>query len=149
MVLKEEKEFAISGKQKVSVREETNAVSGSRVTIVQNQHQKPLHLLSHQHQEVEVRREIGASEAGVRLGRPIDTRAKTSRKVLAPNYLVTFGIPNVSFISQIRAVNSAISARLHTGRLKVNPAKNRKRMVTKCGGYIETCTTVGLRITGR
>ena len=57
MALREEREFAISGKQKVSVREETNAVSGTRVMIVQNRHQKPLHPLSHQHQEVEVRRQ--------------------------------------------------------------------------------------------
>ena len=43
-----------------------------RVTIVQNRHQKP-----HQHQEVDVRREKGGSEAGARLGRPIDSLAKT------------------------------------------------------------------------
>ena len=78
MVLKEDKEFAISGKQKDNVREETNAVSGTTVMSVQNRHQKPFHPLSHQHQEVEVRREKGFSEAGVRLGRPIDSRAKTS-----------------------------------------------------------------------
>ena len=57
MVLKKEKDFAISGKQKVSVREETNAVSDTTVMIVQNRHQKPLHPRSSQHQEVEVRRE--------------------------------------------------------------------------------------------
>ena len=78
MVVKGNKEFAFSGKQKDSVREETNAVSCTTVMSVQNQHQKPLHLLSHQHQEVEVRREEGPPEAGVRLGRPIDSRAKTS-----------------------------------------------------------------------
>ena len=65
MALKEEKEFAVSGKQKDSVGEETSAVSGTRVTIVQNRHQKPLHFVSHEHQEVEVRREKGASEVGV------------------------------------------------------------------------------------
>ena len=55
------------------------------------------------HQEVEGRREKGASEAGVRLGRPIDSRAKTSCRVFALNYLVTIGIlPNFSFISQNR-----------------------------------------------
>ena len=75
VVLKEEKEFAISGKQKDSGREETNAVSGTTVMSVQNRHRKPL---NHQHKEVQVRREKGASEAGVRLGRPIDSRAKTS-----------------------------------------------------------------------
>ena len=57
VVLKEDKEFAVGGKQKDSVREETNAVFGTTVMSVQNRHQKPLHPLSHQHQEVEVRRE--------------------------------------------------------------------------------------------
>ena len=78
MVLKEDKEFAISGKQKGSVRDETNSVSGTTVMSVQNQHQKPLHPLSHQHKEVEVRREKGPSEVGAHLGSPIDGRAKTS-----------------------------------------------------------------------
>ena len=59
------------------VREETNAVSDTTVVSVQNRHQKPLHPLSHQHQEVEVRREKGTSEAAVRLGSPTDSRAKT------------------------------------------------------------------------
>ena len=53
---------------------------------VQNRLQKPFHPQSHQHQEVDVRREKGASEAGVRLRSSIDSRAKTSRKVLALNY---------------------------------------------------------------
>ena len=48
--MEEEKEFTTTGKQEDNVREE-------RVMNVQNRHQKPLHLLSHQHQEVEVRRE--------------------------------------------------------------------------------------------
>ena len=90
MVLKEEKEFAFSGNQKGSVREETNAVSGTTVMNVRSRQQKRFHFLNHHHQEVEVRRDKGASEAGVRLGRPIDSRAKTSRTVLALNYLVTF-----------------------------------------------------------
>ena len=78
MALKENKEFAISGKQKDSVREETNAVSGIRIMSVQNQFQKPLRALSHQHQEAEVRRVKGASEAEASLGIPTDSRAKTS-----------------------------------------------------------------------
>ena len=50
---------------------------GTGVTIVQNRHQKPVHTLSHQHQEVEVRREKGTSEAEASLGSPTDSRAKT------------------------------------------------------------------------
>ena len=67
VVLKEEKEFAISGKQKDSVREETNAVSSTTVMSVRNQHQKPLHPLGLQLKELEVRQEKGISEAGVQL----------------------------------------------------------------------------------
>ena len=97
MALREEKVCVTSGKIKASVRRETNAVSSMRVTIVhQNRHRKPLHPLSHQHQEVEVRREKRATEAGVRLGRPVDSRGNTSCKVLAANYFVTIGIlPNI------------------------------------------------------
>ena len=75
MVLKDDK-FAISGKQNDSVREETNASSDTTVMSVQNRHQKTAPSSSH-HQEVEVRREKGVSEAGVCLGRPIDSCAET------------------------------------------------------------------------
>ena len=113
VVSKGDKEFAINGKQKDSVR-------------------KPLHPLSHQHQEVEVRREKGPSVVGVHLGSPIDSRATTYWKVIALNYLVTIGIlPNVNFVSQNRVVDSSTSARFHTGRLKNNQLKSRQRLVTK------------------
>ena len=47
--LEEEKVFVTSEKKKASVREETNGVSGMRVTIVRkNQTTMPPHLLSHQ-----------------------------------------------------------------------------------------------------
>ena len=109
---------------------------------------KPLHPLSHQRQEVEVRREKGASEAGVRLGRPIDSHTKTSRKVLALNFLVTIGIlPNVIFISQNRAVNSAKSSRFRTGKLRNNRIKIPKWVWQKWCSNSERCTTVGYRRT--
>ena len=48
-------------------------------------------------------------------------------EALAPNYLVTIGIlPNVNFVNLNRVVNSVISARLHTDKLKANPAKKKK-----------------------
>ena len=56
VVLNEDKENAINGKQKDSVREETSAVSGTMKMCVQNRHPKPLHLLNHRHKEAEVRR---------------------------------------------------------------------------------------------
>ena len=66
-------------RKKGSVRRETSAVSGMRVTIVQDRHQKPRHPLSHQLQkhEVEVRREIETSEAESILGSSIDSRVNT------------------------------------------------------------------------
>ena len=72
-VLKEDKENAISEKQKDSVREETSVVSGTMKISVQNRHQK-----SHQHKKVEVRRGKRTSEAGVHLGISLDSRAKTT-----------------------------------------------------------------------
>ena len=51
MALEGEKEFAISGKKKGSVRRATDAVSGMREIIVQNRHRKPRHPLSHQLQK--------------------------------------------------------------------------------------------------
>ena len=55
MALKEEKVLVTSGKKKASVREETNAVSGMRVTIVRKtQNTLPPHLLSHPCHEVKL-----------------------------------------------------------------------------------------------
>ena len=55
VVLIEDKEFAVNGKRKGSVREETSVVSDTMKISVQNRHQKRLHLLRHQHKEVELR----------------------------------------------------------------------------------------------
>ena len=45
VALKEEKVFVTSGKKKASVREETNAVSGTTAKSVQNWRQNPIHSL--------------------------------------------------------------------------------------------------------
>ena len=78
LVLKEEEVFVNSGKKKDSVRRETGAVSGMRVTIVQNRHQKPNHPLSQKlkKHEVEVCREKGMPEAEVSLRNLIDPQCK-------------------------------------------------------------------------
>ena len=126
VVLKEDQENAINGKQKDSVREENYAVSSTTVMNVQNQHQSPFHPLNHQEREVEV------SVARVHLGSLLDSRAKITCKVFAPTHIVIIDIlPNVKSFTLDRVVNSLTSARLRTGRLKINPAKNRRRMVTK------------------
>ena len=99
MVEKEDKEFAVNGKQKGGVREETNAVSGMRVTIVhKNQTTMPPHLLSHLCHEVEVCRGKEVSEAKVTIVPYFDNRADTIWKVLARDRLVNSGIlPSVHF----------------------------------------------------
>ena len=76
MALKEEKVFVTTGKTKASVRKETNAVSGMRVTIVhKNQNPKPPHLLSHQCHEVEVCRGKEVSKLEEIMVPFFDTRA--------------------------------------------------------------------------
>ena len=80
LVLKEEKVFVTSGKKKRSVRSETNAVSGMRITIVRNRHRKPNHPLSLdlQKRKVEVCREKEMPEAEASLRNSIDRRVNTS-----------------------------------------------------------------------
>ena len=77
VVLKEDQENAISGKQKDSVREEANVVSRTMRISVQNRHQKPLHPL------VEVRRGKRTSKAGDHLGSLLDSGAKTTSSDLS------------------------------------------------------------------
>ena len=87
--------------------------------------------LNHELKEVEVHRGKRTSEARVHLRSSLDSRAKITLKVFAPNHFVIIGIlPNVKSMKKNRDANSVIGARLHTGMLKVNPAKKRKRMVT-------------------
>ena len=69
VALREEQEFVVNAKHKVSVREETNAVSVTRVMIVQSRHQKPLHPLSHQSKEVEARSEKRSLRGGSQSGK--------------------------------------------------------------------------------
>ena len=119
---------------------------GKEVRTSGNRHQKPLRPLSHQHQEEEVHREKGASEAEASLGSPTDRRAKTSW--LGPNNLVIIGIlPNVNSVSLNRAVNSAQSAQFRTGW--TTEWNDQEGWWQKCSSYCEKCTTVGLRVTGR
>ena len=118
--------------KKVSARRETNAVSGTRVTVVRNRHRKPLHRLSHQHQEVEVRREKGASEAEASLGRPIDSRAKTSWKVLALIYVGDYWHPpECQFYKYETGRKFGAECSFPHWKVEEPPNKGRRRVVTK------------------
>ena len=128
MVLKEDKEFAISGKPKDSVQEETNAFSGTTVMSVRNQHPKPLHPLSHQHKEVECvekKRNIrGRSPSGKISRQPCRHNLKGICTKLLCEY---WHPPNVWFDCQNRDAKQETSACSRTTRLLNNQVKNRRR----------------------
>ena len=114
---------------------------------VQNQHQKQLHLLSHQHKEVEVRREKEPSEVGVHLGGPIDSRAKTS---CAPNYFVTIGIlPNVTLKQTESGCKFGNKCSFPHRKVEGQPSKKPKKGGDKNAvAFFERCATVGLCTSG-
>ena len=121
MVLKDEKEFAGDGKQKGSVRVETT----TRMSV-QNRHQKPPASLSHNIEEVEVRRE-SAPEDGVP-----EVRSTAVQGLLgnfAPNHLLTFGLPNV--IKSESGCKIGEKCSFAHRQVEGHPAKSRKRMVTR------------------
>ena len=73
LVLNEEKVFVTSGKKKVSVREETVAVSATKPKIVRK-NPLPPHLPTQSFHEVEVCRRREASEAKVTMDPFFDNR---------------------------------------------------------------------------
>ena len=131
VVLEEEKVFVTNGKIKASVRRETSAVSGMRVTIVQSWHQKTRHPLSHQLHKARGRcvsrtRNARGRSQSERLNRP-------SCKILLERYLhqITLWVlasSRVSIQKKLnRDVNSTQSAPSRTGRLKNNQTKKPKK----------------------
>ena len=97
VALGEEQEFAVNAKHKVSVREETNAVSVTRVMIVQSRHQK-LHPLSHQSKEVEARSEKRSLRGGSQSGKSSRQTCKNFLKGTRSQFFVTC---NSSFGSMV------------------------------------------------
>ena len=127
--------------KKGSVREETNAVSGTTVMSVQNEHQKPLHPLC----TTNKRKKCVEKRDPQRSKSTWEVQSTAVQRLLALKYLVTIGIlPKVSFISRNRVVNSAISARFRTGRLRNNQIKKPK----KGGGKIAVFTLKDVRQLG-
>ena len=100
VVLKEDKENAINGKQKDSVREETNVVSGTMNDQRAKPTPKPLHFLNHHHREVEVRRGKRKPQRPESIWEVRSTAVqKITWKVFAPNHLVIIGIsPECQFL---------------------------------------------------
>ena len=119
---KQEHWLRIAGVHVVKKEDQENAIHGSQRTLFVNHRKKRM---------AEAYRER-VSEVEVHLGSLLDNRAKITSKVSARDHLVIIDIlPNVYFTHQNRDAHSVKSGRLRTGRLKINPAKNRRRMVTK------------------
>ena len=108
-------------------------VSRTMKISVKNRHQKPLDRLNHQHKEVEVRRGKRTSVAGVRLGSSLDSRAKSTWKVFAPNHIVIVGIlPNVNSGKSESGYKFGDKCSFAHRHVEGQPStKPKKRMVTK------------------
>ena len=129
VVWKKDQDNAISGNQKDGVREEIIAVL-ARLKKRAKSTPNPLLPLNHrQKRMVEVRRGKRTLRGQSPSGSSLDSSAKITKKVFAPNNLVIIG--NVNSINLNRAANSVRSARSHTGSLKGNLAKSLKRVMTK------------------
>ena len=75
----------------------------------------------------------------------LDGLARITLQELAITHFVKNGIPQ-SACSTRQKVDADLgtSALVHTARLMNSLAKGLKRMVTKCSGYVENYTTIGL-----
>ena len=126
VVLKEDKEFAINGKQNDSVREETSAVSGTMAISAQNRHQKTAPPSESPNQ----RGRSASRKKSLKGWRP---SGKFARQPCVQRLIERYVHQSlcddwhVNCASLNRVVNSARSARLHTARLKVNLAKERPK----------------------
>ena len=92
-------------------------------------------------------REPEVLEAEALVGKWLDCRARITSKELAPLHSVKSGILQ-SACSASRKIDADLgkSALVHTASLMNSLANGLKRMVTKCSGYDENYTTIGLRI---
>ena len=120
--------------EKDSVRKDTSVVSGTMRRSVRNRHRKPPHPSEPPAQE-EVESESrkrnlrGRSPSGKFARQPCKNYLKG---ICTKSPCDIWHPPECQFDkSESGCFNSAISARLHTGRLKVKPAKSRMNMVTK------------------
>ena len=129
MALEEEKVPVTSGKKKASVRKETNAVSGMKVTIVpKNQDTLPPRLPSYQWREVEVCRRKEISKAKLTVVPFSDNRADIIWRVFAGDRLVDVGIhPSVNFTKQKWSANPEISVCSRIIRLMSNQTKSQRK----------------------
>ena len=128
-MLKEDKEFAINGKQK-----DRQGLRRDKCSFrhIEDKRAKPTpknrSTLNHQHKEVEERRRKRSSEARVHQGSSLDSPCKDYLKgICTKSPCDHWHLPNVNSINLNRDANSVTRGRLHTGRLKVNLAKNRKK----------------------
>ena len=146
--LNEDKENAINAKGQCS--RETSVVSGTMKIGVQNRHQKPLRLLNHQHEEVELHR-------GKKTFRGWSPPQKFVRQ-LWRDYLK--GIcdkspcdywhpPECQFWKSESGCKFGDKCSYAHRQVESQPSKKtEKGWWQNWSGYIEKCMTIGLRISG-
>ena len=130
--LKEDQENATNGKQKDSVREEIVAVSSTTKISIQDRHQNPLLPLNHRRKRmVEAYREERVSEAVVPSGKFARQPCREYIKIKCTRPPCDHWHRPECQLYENRIGMQIRCARLRTGRLKINPAEHRRRMVTK------------------
>ena len=151
MCTKKSRRFVGSGKPTGtgSVLRETIAVFGTIWISAQNRHSRILlrdllrGKLRKMHREPEVR------DAEVRVEECLDCLARITSKELASTHSVKSGIlQNACSTSPRMDADLWISALERIAKFMNSLAKGLKGMVTKCSGYAENYTTIGLCISG-
>ena len=128
-----------------NVQEETNAVSGTTVMSVRNRQQKQIHRLNHQHKRGG--RASRIKKAGVHLGSSLDSRAKITWKVFAPDHLADFWpLPECQFFESWAVCK--FGDKCSVAHKQAGWRSTQQKTDKKCSGYIERCTTVVLPISG-
>ena len=131
VVLKEDTEVAINGKQKGSVREETRVVSGTpkyackTSTKNSSTFEPPKQKGRSASREKNLR---GRSPSGKFARQPCKDHLKG---ICTKSLCDYWHPPDCQFFQSESGCIFGVSAHLHTGRLKVNQAKDRTRMVTR------------------
>ena len=118
--------IAIHGKQKGSAQKETLVVPATMRTRSSLPAPEP-----QTKSDGKILRKDSLSEAGVRLGRGLEDRAKTASVGHSRTFGVILGIlPSVRITEQNRDANSVKSALLCTERLTVSPTNDRTNTIT-------------------
>ena len=144
---KEFLEIVGNGKPTGNVLKQTIAVSVTMsISVEKLHHQIHLRILSCSRMR-ELHREPEVPEEEAPVEECFDGHARITSKELAPIHSVKSGtLQNASSTSQKMDADLGKSALMHIASFTNSLAKGLKRMKTKCSGYVEEYTTIGLRL---